>query len=1071
MRRLWIVVAGLVLALILAALLALRSESLVLAATHWAMDNFTDLRLELRNPRIDVYGGTVSADEVHLIPRGTEGPALVSALDFSARAGFGKLFAGSGASSTMRAHQVLIYVSENDEAADPAPTQWLQYLGLLPGRLEIDQVHLITASANTWIFPLKNLQGERLDSGNYSISASADYGGEPLDIALNVFDLVRTGQTTGATIKISFMAPESGSDITLEGQLEGTRNAFGYDLTLDAYYRDISEFLRGFEGGKNLAGELRLDGKMTGDIDGFVLSDARFVLDNKPEYGFEAAGELQYDVSGESRIELLATGEVASLDYLLTWADLDVGELGSARSTIRLSGSLDRPVVDELQLATRSAAGLTVNLVGQLDLFDPDPGAETLAKTMEVELRGPSLQVLQPWLGEIAYDPGPWHASALVTGNQQQLTVSDLAMTFGAPGSVEVQASGSIGNISKPDEEAAAYSVNGIELSIEAQVPDSAEIAQLLEIDLPGDHEITANFQLAGSDQQLAVSEGSVLVRGSVLVATVAPITAILRPGSEQAVYDLGADVGLTVTDSSALSVYAKRDIPSLGPLRIAAKLAQQDATVELNNILATIGENDLKIQSRGRVADLAGLAGIALTSTISGVSTREVLGALIPDFQYDRPLGSLSGDFKLSDRRGIWRLSELAVRSGDDKSPLQFTAEGNISDLTGLFTADLTAQFKVTDPILLEALTGLPMNPVTGSLVMTTADEQFSTSVKAQVGTTSLSGKGLIAYKEETVQGVKLALTTPQLHLQDFGFATATAPTGDEAAAEEAAKPGGDLAQLRDKSPPYPVDLTISIGGVSGDYTNIDSINIHVTGKDHRYTLEQFSVGYDQSLAEVRGIIDLNPRPPAMSLAVQANAVPLSTLTGDLGVDMDISGSLTALGGLTVMGNSTDELLRNLNGSLAFALEQAVIEGAAYDVLATDLLAWVYSGALNDKSTFLDCTMAKFRLSNGVATTDSLYIESAKMIATGKAEFDLVNQQMDLSITPLSKSRVLQLPSRVRLKGPMSNPKADVSPLREAADAASAALMLIPDLTMKLFGIKPSSDDSHRPCQAEPAS
>lgn len=1070
MRRLWTIVAGLLLVVILAALLALRSESFVLAATHWAMNTFTDLRLELRNPKIDVYAGTVSADEVHLIPRETEGPALVSALDFSASAGLGKLFTGSGATWSIRAEQVLVYVSENDKAADPAPTQWLQYLGLLPGRLEIGQVHLITASASTWIFPLKDLQGERLASGNYRITASADYEGEPLDIALHVFDLARSGQTTGATIKISFIAPESGSDITLDGILEGTRDAFGYKLTLDAHYRDISEFLRGFEGGKNLAGELRLDGKMTGDSNGFVLSDARFVLNNMPEYGFEASGELGYEVSGASRIELLATGELASLDYLLTWAGLDVGELGSARSKIRLSGSLDRPVVDELELFTSSESGLTVNLIGQLDLFDPDPAAAALAKTMQVELQGPSLQVLEPWLGEIAYDPGPWHASALVTGNQQQLAVSDLAMSFGAPGSIEVQASGSIGNISKPDEEEAAYGVTGIQLSIAAQVPDSAEIAQLLEIDLPGDHEITANFQLAGSDQQLAVSEGSVLVRGSVLVATVAPITATLRPGSEQPVAELGADVGLTVTDSSALSVYAKRDVPALGPLRIAAKLAQRDATFELNNILATIGENDLKIQSRGRVADLAGLSGVALTNTISGVSTREVLGALIEDFQYDRPMGSLSGDFKLSDRRGIWRLTELAVRSGDDNSPLQFTAEGNIIDLTGLLTADLTARFKVTDPSLLEALTGLPMNPVTGNLIMTTADEQFSTSIKAKVGTTSLSGSGLIAYREEQVQGVKLALTTPQLHLQDFGFATAQPQTGAEQVADEPAKSSGDLARLRDKSPPYPVDITVSIDGVSGDYTNIDSINIRVTGQDHRYTLEQFSVVYDQSLAEVRGIIDLNPRPPAMSLAVRANAVPLRTLTMDLGIDTDISGSLTALGGLTVMGNDTDELIRNLNGSLAFALEQAVIEGAAYDLLATDLLAWIYSGALNDKSTFLDCTMAKFQLSNGVATTDSLYIESTKMIATGSAEFDLVNQQMDLSITPLSKSRVLQLPSKVKLSGPMSNPKANVSPFREAADVASAALMLIPDLTMKLFGIKQSSEESDRPCQAEPA-
>ena len=89
-------------------------------------------------------------------------------------------------------------------------------------------------------------------------------------------------------------------------------------------------------------------------------------------------------------------------------------------------------------------------------------------------------------------------------------------------------------------------------------------------------------------------------------------------------------------------------------------------------------------------------------------------------------------------------------------------------------------------------------------------------------------------------------------------------------------------------------------------------------------------------------------------------------------------------------------------------------------------------------------------------------------MVATGRARFDLVKQEMDLRITPLSKSRTLQVPSEVRLKGPMSNPQAKVSAINAVADATSAALMLIPELTMKLFGFNRPSEQAYRPCQAE---
>ena len=89
-------------------------------------------------------------------------------------------------------------------------------------------------------------------------------------------------------------------------------------------------------------------------------------------------------------------------------------------------------------------------------------------------------------------------------------------------------------------------------------------------------------------------------------------------------------------------------------------------------------------------------------------------------------------------------------------------------------------------------------------------------------------------------------------------------------------------------------------------------------------------------------------------------------------------------------------------------------------------------------------------------------------MLATGTAEFDLVKRRMDLRITPMSKSRLLQVPSEVRIKGKMNNPKADISPVSAVADATSAALMLIPSLTLKLFGVDTSSNKNHRPCQAK---
>ncbi len=110
---------------------------------------------------------------------------------------------------------------------------------------------------------------------------------------------------------------------------------------------------------------------------------------------------------------------------------------------------------------------------------------------------------------------------------------------------------------------------------------------------------------------------------------------------------------------------------------------------------------------------------------------------------------------------------------------------------------------------------------------------------------------------------------------------------------------------------------------------------------------------------------------------------------------------------------------------------------------------------------------MARFDFDLGNARTENIFIETQKMIATGEATLDLVNSEIDLSLTPRSKSRQVQIPSTVRVRGPMSNPRTIVSPISAAADASAEALVLIPNLAFKLFGIKRDSKKRIRPCEA----
>ena len=528
---------------------------------------------------------------------------------------------------------------------------------------------------------------------------------------------------------------------------------------------------------------------------------------------------------------------------------------------------------------------------------------------------------------------------------------------------------------------------------------------------------------------------------------------------------ELSGTVSAHLDDSAALSRYVDFKVPSLGALAVSATLAQDGEAFALQNLIASATRDRARIETRGRIGNLVQFSGVALTTRLAQMEVGELLSLWQPQARYPADLGLLHGSFHLTGRPHDWQLSKIQLHGGDDDSPLWFSIQGDVGNISDRARASLTSSFRIEDRQLLRALIGLPTQPLSGSLAVDSDSGSYQSTLQLRVGTSSAHVDGVIDYREGQLQGLNVNASIPRLHLQDLGFAA------KEPAEKENAAPGrpDSIRQLIAKAPRYPLVLKLQVGEITGDNTAIDGAEIEINGVDKRYTLSQLTVRYDNTRADIRGIIDLNPSPPVMSLAGEALAVRLSALLQDLNIDSDIRGTLTARGGVLTQGTSADELLSTLDGSVAVALEDAVIKGAAYDVLATDLLAWIYSGAALQSHTDVDCTMAKFHLHKGVASSDSLYIETHNMVATGKAELDLVKQTIDLKVTPFSRSRKLQFPSSVRVKGDLHDPKATISPIAAAANASAEAIMLVPGLVTKLFGLgERDTDRTMQPCLAK---
>ena len=974
------IISGIVVLLLILPALVLRSEPATLAIAHWAIETFTDLHLELRNPQIRLYEGRVVADEIHLTPKGSDGPARISIMDFHADTTLTDLFSENLGDTRIQAGEVLIYVSENDELDNPAPMEWLQKVVWLPRELRINKTRVVTSSDRTRILVLENLRGDRSAGHGFQVTAVADYRADPVLVTVALVAERHEKYLSGLDIEGRILDPAANSRVDFNGQLHGSREDFTYDLNLEAHYPDVASFFKGFKGGGALQGSLELSAKMQGDGRSFELADATLILDNKPSYAFEASGSLTFNRSGDSSMNLNAAGEMDSLRYLLHWIDLDVGDFAPTQANITLSGSLDFPVIEKFVVSTSNAAGLSINVTGRLE---PEGLREAPGPTNNevfMEARGPALGVLERWIGTVPYELGPWRASAHIRKHEDRISLDDLVFEQGSHDTFELRAAGRVGNIAGYTGEELA-GIEDVTLTVSAYTPDSAHLASLFDLDIPAHHEIRASLELAGSGQRLASNAGDIRIKSSDLNLEASPVRAVIYPGRENALQNLSTTFSLELSDSSALAQYTSGEIPALGRVKASGTLVGEQSLFQVRDLTASLAGDWTNLQARGKIGNLNEFSDVLLSGNFEDLDTHRALRFLFDELAYDKPLDTLRGAFSLTGNNGDWDLNQFTLESSREDGPVELKAAGSLENITGFPTANLNARFHMRDPALLQAITGLRVNPGEGSFVARSKPSDIELTANLRLGETYMEGEALIARNHSVIKNLRLSMMTPQLNLVDLGLQAQETAGENYKPATQLEQPGdqkNSFIDLLDKVPDYPIDVAVKIDNIVGDSTNIHHLDIHLTSENNRYTVRRFNANYNEALGHLRAVADFNLSPPAISLAARAYSIPLGLLVQDLGMETNVTGELAIRGGLTAYGDNAQALRSSMDGNLA-----------------------------------------------------------------------------------------VEVPHSLRLRGDFDNPHPTISPLRAVADAYADVITLIPQLTMKLFGVKFGEKNENKPCRS----
>ncbi len=1063
-----------ILALLVAGIaLLLLSDRVFFAAVARLAPALTPYQVTLDNPQMHWRESRLEIDTLQVHQAGSDGAPILGIDGLSISGEPRELFKLGISRADVSAGAVLLYVDETDSNADPNPAEWLQYTTLFPRRLSIGTLHIVARDTDVNVFPFSNLYGGWQDDSHFVASAGADVTGMPLVLALSVERKALSANNSQLAIAGALKPQQGSSRIELDGQLTATDETVTYRFDLHAEYERVQDFLNAIEeGAYPFAGKLILDGTLVGGLQQYDLEVQQLALDNGEAYEFMASGSVNKSIDSPAQLAVSARGRMASVDQLLDLTDIDLGQIGEASARLQLTGPLTDPVLEDFTLRTWNDAGLALSVTPRTGTFRLQQRALLPGQELALALSAPRLAAISPWVGDLLFEPGAWSLQTLLSQNDNAFRLSELGLTLGDSAALQASLEGSIGALrfgggQMPE-------IDGIDITLEGNSKDVQQLLSGLAVELPElpavrTAEISAH--LRGSWRDLFIETGHIAATGDELVLDADKLSARLQPNSPQLLASASGSIDLTLVSAGPLALL---DLPAqvdlLQALQVYGQASYDGKKLALSDFTANAQALDGTLRVRGSIGDVLHSDALSLDVSVQAVPLARLAAAA----QTGQPSpatasipGLLSGSAHVSGKPGSLAVESIDLALLGDPAA-GATLQGRASLKDGVPSAQIEAAYRLDNRQLIETLSGQSLAPGSGTLVLDYQAQRVVAVLHSLMGDSDISMVLDATRDPAGITGLEVDLNIPRLYLPDVLGAPRAAALQEGRSSREATNGATELLAWRESLPAYPLRLEANIDEIVGDNTALDGFTFRISGADRRYILENFDISYAGGSAIFRGVADLAGEKPGISVAGSAEAVPVTALAADLGYAGDIEGTVSMLTGLTAQGGSVDDMIRSLSGRAAVAIADGHIEGAAYDLLATDLLGWLLSGGLLEDATDFSCAAVNFNLNEGRATSDRLYVLTDNMVASGNATVDLAARELDIRVQPRARRRSVQMPSSISVRGPLDAPRVRISPVAATMDTTAKILFFVPDLLLRLFGLGPDAQSRVQECTVD---
>jgi uncharacterized protein involved in outer membrane biogenesis len=140
--------------------------------------------------------------------------------------------------------------------------------------------------------------------------------------------------------------------------------------------------------------------------------------------------------------------------------------------------------------------------------------------------------------------------------------------------------------------------------------------------------------------------------------------------------------------------------------------------------------------------------------------------------------------------------------------------------------------------------------------------------------------------------------------------------------------------------------------------------------------------------------------------------------------------------------GGSVREIMAGLDGRLGLVTGEGSIGTRYVDLIGADLIRLMFRAGDRPDTTKLNCVVIQFGIAKGLAKSEALLLDTARVTLRGQGTIDLRDERLNLLLTPQPKeTSLVSLATPIRVTGTLADPDPGLDSAGVAKGVGSAVV------------------------------